>query len=61
MTALKSKIMHELTGKIRVLESDIGSYKTQAETLFQKVVKLDSNMRAMNKERDRLKLKVIRL
>ena len=61
MTAQKTKIMQELTGKIRVLESEIGNYKTQSETLFQKLVKLDSNMRAMNKERDRLKLKVIRL
>ena len=34
MTAQKTKIMQELTGKIRVLESEIGNYKTQSETLF---------------------------
>ena len=57
----KNKMQFELVDRIKSLESDLAKYKDQGEKLYEKVVKLDASYRMVCKEKDRLKLKVIRL
>ena len=51
----------ELVDRIKSLETDLAKYKDQCEKLYEKMVKLDASYRMVCKEKDRLKLKVIRL
>lgn len=61
VTKAKERISKELLERIKKLELGNDKYKGQAEKLLDKCVKLDANLRMAVKEKDRLKMKVIRL
>lgn len=57
----KRKISMDLTMWGKSIEEDRDRCKVQYDKLLQKMVKLDARFKMTNKEKDRLKIRVIRL